>query len=177
MLDQFKIGFNHSSFSDNPGVPGPSVSQTEPVSIQHPVRTEIPRLRFQDGGEDPVPHGSGLAQGEGISVARPQIGKDAAPSRDPPAEASGKSQRPADPSGPRVCFAQPIESESSQHPEDDDEEDRDSDVEPPVLDETFTRLINFIYDRFSHARPGTNASTPPRCDFEDYFAISNPRTS
>ena len=62
-------------------------------------------------------------------------------------EVSGNAQPPADPSGFRVCFAQPLESEASQHPEDDDEEeDRDSVAEPPVLDETFTRLINFIYD-------------------------------
>ena len=46
MLDQFKLGFNNSSFSGNPGVPGPSVSQTEPPSLRHPVSTEIPRLRF-----------------------------------------------------------------------------------------------------------------------------------
>ena len=39
----------------------------------------------------------------------PQLGADAAPSRDPPAEVSGKAQRSADPSGPRVCFAQLID--------------------------------------------------------------------
>ena len=163
MLDQFKLEITNSSVSGNPGVPGPSVSQTEPPSLCHPVSTEIPRLRFQDGGEDPVPHGLGLAQGGGIPLARPQLGKDAAPSRDPPAEVSGNAQRPADPSGPRVCFAQPLESEAPQHPEDDDDddEDRDSVAEHPVLDKTFTRLINFIYNKFVHARPVTNASAPP----------------
>ena len=85
--------------------------------------------------------------------------------------------RPADPSGPRVCFAQPLESEVPQHPEDEDDEDRDSVAEPPVLDKTFTRLINFIYNKFAHARPVTNASAPPRCDFEEYFAISDPPIS
>ena len=53
-------------------------------------------------------HGLGLAQGGDSSLARSQLGADAAPYRDPPAEVSGKEQRPADPSGPRVCFAQPI---------------------------------------------------------------------
>ena len=53
-------------------------------------------------------HGSGLAQGGDSSLARPQLGADAAPYRDPPAEVSSKEQRPADPSSPRVCFAQPI---------------------------------------------------------------------
>ena len=46
-----------------------------------------------------------------------------------------------------------------------------------MLDKTFSRLINFIYDRFSHARPVTNASAPPCCDFEDYFAVSEPPTA
>ena len=109
MLDQFKIGFNNSFLSGNPGVPGYSVSQTQPPSLQRPVSTESESLRFQDGGEDPVPHGSGLAQGGDSSLARPQLGADAAPSHDPPAEVSGKAQRSVDPSGPRLCFAQPID--------------------------------------------------------------------
>ena len=120
----------------------------------------------------------GLAQGGGISLSRPQLGKDAAPSRDPPAEGSRNEQRHVDLSGPRICFAQPLAFKASHHPEeDDDEDDRDSVAEPPVLDKTFTRLINFIYDKFAHARHVTNASAPPRCDFEEYFAISNPPTS
>ena len=40
-LDQFKLGITNSFVSGNPGVPGYSVSQTEPVSLQHPVSTEI----------------------------------------------------------------------------------------------------------------------------------------
>ena len=119
MLDQFKLGVNNASFSGDPGVPGPSVSHTEPPSLQYPVSTESRKdLRFQDSGEDPVSHGSGLAQG-GDSSARPQLGSDAATSRDPPPEASGKSQRPEDPSGPRVDFALPTEAEFSQHLEED----------------------------------------------------------
>ena len=87
------------------------------------------------------------------------------------------AQRPADPSGPKVSFAQSLASEAS-HPEiDDDDEDRDSVAEPPVLDKTLSRLINFIYDKFAHSCPVTDASAPPRCEFEDYFAISDPPTS
>ena len=56
-----------------------------------------------------MPHGSGLAQGGDSSLARPQLGVDAPPSHDPPAEVSDKAQRPADRPGPRVCFAQPID--------------------------------------------------------------------
>ena len=178
MLDQFKLGITNSSVSGNPGVPGYSVSQTEPPSLRHPVSTEIQRLRFQDGGEDPVPHGLGVAQGAGIPLARPQLGKDAAPFRDPPAEGNENAQRPSDPSGPKVTFAQPLVSEAPQNPEeDDDDDDRDSVAEPPVLDKTLSGLISFIYDEFAHSRPLTNASAPPRCEFEEYFAISDPPTS
>ena len=67
MLDQFKLGITNSSVSGNPGVPGYSVSQTEPVSLQHPVSTEIQRLRFQDGGEDLVPHRLGVAPCLGVA--------------------------------------------------------------------------------------------------------------
>ena len=37
--------------------------------------------------------------------------------------------------------------------------------------------VNFIYDRFAHARPVTNVSAPPRCDFEEYSAVSDPPTA
>ena len=61
--------------------------------------------------------GSVLEDREGIAdppvldrtYARPQLGADSAPSRVPLVEAIGKEQRPADPSGPRVCFAQTID--------------------------------------------------------------------
>ena len=101
----------------NPAVPGQLVSQTESPSLRHPVSTEYQRLRFQDGGEDPVPRGSGLAQGTGVSVDRPELGKDAASSRDPPSEDYGNAQQPPGPTGPRVAFAQPLVSESSHDPE------------------------------------------------------------
>ena len=67
VLDQFKLGITNFSLSGNPGVPGYSVSQTEPVSLQHPVSTEIQQLRFQDDVEDPVPHGLGVAQCSGVA--------------------------------------------------------------------------------------------------------------
>ena len=54
-------------------------------------------------------------------------------------EASEKSQCPDDPSGPRASFAKQTEAEFSQHPEEDDEEDRESIANPPVLDRTYVR--------------------------------------
>ena len=35
MLEQFKLGINNSSVSGTPGVPGPSVSQTESMFLQY----------------------------------------------------------------------------------------------------------------------------------------------
>ena len=47
-LDQFKLGITNSSVSGNPGVPGYSVRQTEPVFLQHPVSTERQNLRMKE---------------------------------------------------------------------------------------------------------------------------------
>ena len=64
---------------------------------------------------------------------------DIAASCDPPPEASGKSQRPEDSSGPRISFAKPTEADFLQHPEEDGEEDREGIADPPVLDRTYAR--------------------------------------
>ena len=39
------------------------------------------------------------------------------------------------------------------------------------MDRIYTRLVNFIHDRFPHSRPSTAAHVPPRCEFEDFFSI------
>ena len=43
-----------------------------------------------------------------------------------------------------------------------------------VQDRTYARVVNFIYEQFAHSRPSASAHMPPRCDFEDYFAVSDP---
>ena len=108
MLGQFKLGITNSSVSGNPGVPGYSVSQTEPVSLQHPVSTEIQRLRFQDGGQDTVPHGLGVAQHSEGGLDRHVLGVDAANSWDLPSEDYGNTQRPTVSTGPRIALAHPL---------------------------------------------------------------------
>ena len=40
MLDQFRAGFNQTSFAEDPAVPRPSVSQTEPPALPIPVSTK-----------------------------------------------------------------------------------------------------------------------------------------
>ena len=88
-----------------------------------------------------MPHGLGVAQGAGVPLARLQLGKDTAASRNPPTE--------------------PLASEAPQDPEEEDD-DRDSVADPPVMDKNLSRLFNFIYDKFANSRPLTNASAPPR---------------
>ena len=100
MLEEFKSGLNQTSFSEDPTVPGPSVSQTEPLSLQHPVSTKsLEGLRFWGSVEDPVPHGSGLAHQNVVDLARHSVGVTAEAARDPSSEGGEKSQRPGSQSG------------------------------------------------------------------------------
>ena len=41
-------------------------------------------------------------------------------------------------------------------------------------DRTYARLIDFIYNCFANSRPSASANLPPRCEFEDFFAVSDP---
>ena len=50
-------------------------------------------------------------------------------------------------------------------------------VDPPVVDKTLTRLFNFVYEKFVDAQPLSDTSAPPRCEFEDYFAVADPPMS
>ena len=92
-----------------------------------------------------MPHGSGLAQGAGVNLDRPELGKDAAGSLEPPLEGHENAQRPAGPLGPRVAFVQPLLSECTRDPEEEEDEDRDSIAEPLVVDKTLSRLFSFIF--------------------------------
>ena len=75
MLEQFKYGLNHSHLSEDPAVPGPSVSQTEPPSLPHSVSTKSQTgLRFRSKVEDRVPHGSGFTHDVYVSLDRYSVG-------------------------------------------------------------------------------------------------------
>ena len=52
-----------------------------------------------------MPSGSGLAQGTVSGLARPDVGADAAHSRNLPSEDCGSAQPPLASAGPRVSFA------------------------------------------------------------------------
>ena len=47
-------------------------------------------------------------------------------------------------------------------------------MDPPLQDRTYARFIDFIYNRFAHSRPSASANAPPRCEFQDFFAVADP---
>ena len=50
-------------------------------------------------------------------------------------------------------FAQPIEPELVQHPEEEDEDDKENVADPPVVDKAYSRLNNFICDKICSCSP------------------------
>ena len=38
----------------------------------------------------------------------------------------------------------------------------------------FARLVDYIYVRFPHSKPDTVASVKPRCEYEEFFYVSDP---
>ena len=105
--------------------------------------------------------------------ARVSLGVTSESSQDPPPEDSERSQGPGGQSGQGFGSGFQDGSDYAFHQE-DDEDDRDSVADPPVMDRTYARLVSFIHDRFALSRPSTVANVPPWCEFEDYFAVSDP---
>ena len=48
-------------------------------------------------------------------------------------------------------------------------------VDFPV-DKTFNRLINFIYEQYPDSRPHSDSAVPACCEFESFFATSDPQS-
>ena len=71
---------------------------------------------------------------------------------------------------------------SSEHPvfvrepDNEDEDDLESVHDFPV-DKTFNRLINFIYEQYPDSRPLSDPAVPPQCEFESFFATSDPQSA
>ena len=173
MLAQFQSGLNPSSVSDDSAVPWYSGCLTEPPSLQTPVCTKSRTgLWLREGEEDLVLHDNRLAQG--IASARANVGETSETSRDPPAEDSGKPQGQDRQHYPGFAYGNQAGADYSFRQEEEEDDDRKSVVDLPPPDETYTRLVNFIHERFPHSRPSTAARLPPRCEFEDFFPITDP---
>ena len=177
ILARFQSVINQLSFSDDSAVPGYSGCQTEPPSLQTPVCTKSRTgLRFREGEEYPVPHESGLAQ-ESSSAARVALGSTSESSRDPPPVGNEKSQGQGSQTDPGFTYGGQSGADYAFQHDDEEDDDKDSVADPPVLDRTYSRLVNFILDRFPHSRPSTAAHVPPQCEFEDFFSVSDPAPS
>ena len=176
MLEEFKSGLNQTSFSEDPAVLGPSISQAEPPSLQHPVSTKCQEgLRFWGSVDGPVPHGSSLAHQKVVDLARHSVGVMAEAARNPLPEGGEKSQRPGYQSGQGFQFGVQTETGFAYHLEDEEEEeDRENVADPPLQDGTYARFIDFIYNHFAHSQPSASANAPSRCEFEDFFVVADP---
>ena len=160
MLAQFQSGFNQSSVSDMTAVPEYSGCHTEPPSLQAPVCTKSQTgLRFREGEEDPVLHESRLAQGN--SSARTSVGGTSETSRVPPAEDSGRPQGQDSQHDTGFAYGSQSGADYSFRQDDEEYDDRVSVADLPPLDKTYSRLVNFIHERFPHSRPSTAARMPP----------------
>ena len=169
MLAQFQSGFNQSSVSDDSAVPGYSGCHTEPLSLQTPVCTKSRTgLRFREGEEDPVPHESRLAQGN--SSVGASVGETSETSRVPPAEDSGRPQGQDSQHDTGFAYVGQSGADYLFRQDDEEDDDRESVADLPPLDKMYSRLVNFIHERF----PSTAARMPPRCEFEDFFSINDP---
>ena len=119
-----------------------------------------------------MPHESRLAQGN--PSARASVGETSETSRVPPAEDSGRPQGQDSQQDPGFAYVGQSGADYSFRQDDEEDEDRESVADLPPLDKTYSRLVNFIHERFPHSQPSTAARMPPRCELEDFFSINDP---
>ena len=112
------------------------------------------------------------AQTSGLAHAQVRRSHISPPSAHPPQLSGGGQYVTFSQGGPRGHSDHHVESD---HVDDDEDDinDRDSLAEAQV-DRSFAHLIQYIYECFPHAEPQTVASAAPRCDYESYFAVTDP---
>ena len=64
----------------------------------------------------------------------------------------------------------------AQDPEDEEEDEHESVVDSPVIDKTYNRLIQYVYEQYGESCPLADPSAPPRCEFESYFSVAEPQS-
>ena len=63
-------------------------------------------------------------------------------------------------------------------PEPEEEDDRGSIVSSlQVVDKTYARLINYVCSQYPESHPLPAPQVPPRCSFEEFFAVADPQGS
>ena len=179
-LDELFINFSErfltAIFQQNLGVSGrtPPTGQSPP--LRRSVNTHVNPMRFQSDVGGPMPQSSGSAQPHGELY----LGSGSSQVTAHRAHASVEAPEPA-----QTLHTSRLDSvrlqASGDHPifvrepEDKDEDDQESVVDVPV-DKTFNCLVNYIYDQYPGSCPHSDPSVPPRCDFESYFATSDPQS-
>ena len=180
LLGHFKLELTNASFPAEPEVLGRTPVSGQPVPQRRPVRTTVYPQWFQGIAEGPMPSGSGYAHLSSVNNKSDRLGVGAgfAQSQDVPDYTPDDVQPPQPAGGPRVSFAaNGYENVFVREPEDEEEDNRDSIGEAPVVDKTFNRLVNYVYDQYDSSRPLSDSTAPPRCEFEDYFVVAEPQSS
>ena len=147
---------------DTSALPGYSGAQTEPAPPQ-PLDKSASAWRR----EDQVREGGTGARVSGLAHAQESSGRNYKPRvAQPPASqesfTAGPSGSGAYASGREHCGVDD---------DNDDFEDRDSIAGAPG-DANFARLVDYIYNRFPHAKPDAAAIGQPHCEYEQYFSVS-----
>ena len=175
LVVSFRSNVSNCSLPAEPEVSGltPPTGQSPP--LRRSVSTHVNPMRFQSDVGGPMPQSSGSAHTHGEfsqlgnsqgSAPRPHASKEASE----PAHAAHSAR------SDRVRFES-----SSDHPvfvrepEDEDEDDQESVVDF-LVDKTFNCLINYIYEQYPDSRPHSDPAVPPRCEFESFFATSDPQS-
>ena len=115
-------------------------------------------------------HESGLAQG--FANARASMDETPETSQHPPSEDTGKPQGRSSQQAPGFSGDSQSGAGFGFHQEEEDDDDKESVVELPPPDKTYSRLITYIQDRFPKSCPVSAPRLPPRCEFEEFFVIS-----
>ena len=145
---------------DTSALPGYSGAQTEPAPPQ-PLDKSASVWRREDqvreGGMGARVSGLAHAQDSNSRNFKPRVAQ-------PPLSQEGFT---ADPSG---SGANASGREHRGVDDDEDFEDRDS-ITGALVDANFSRLVDYIYNRFPHSKPDTAAIGQPRCEYEQYFCF------
>ena len=178
-LDELYVNFSdkvsNRSLSAEPGVSGctPPTGQSPP--LRRSVSTHVIPMWFQSDIGGLMPQSSGSAHSHGafvelgdsqVMVPRPHASKEAPEPVQTVHSARLDSVR-LQASGDHPVFVWETE--------DEDEDDQEFVVDVPV-GKTFNRLVNYIYDQYPDSRPHSDHAVPPCCDFELFFATSDPQS-
>ena len=120
-----------------------------------------------------MPHGSGYAHPVNVGESTKGLGIDPVSAQHPQASAetletahssqtSNSDRARLQASAGHQVFVQEWE-----------DEDQESVVDFPVVDKTFNKLVDYIYEQYPDSRPHSDPLVYPRCDLESYFAVAD----